>query len=276
METIFYYKETGEIISKNEAIAIFKGFAVPRGTVGIVNKNQRVKIEGNKITNTEEIEKESSIIPVEHVIDVFTDIVNRHNSKVKKETLDNIIKEYSIKTTGKYVSSTEEYDEKKNIIESEDPLTKQRREKIDKIKKRNKVLKKVPLALVIGAMGVISVAGIKYAKNFDTIADDTNDLLNSHHCYINNNIEGTTKVAINDNNELYGRANPSYETITQNTYDELKNVLISEGYTDKEATMCLSSIVPTHTINDIDVTSVSFKEKVDFVLNYTEQLSLNR
>ena len=275
METIFYYRETGEIISKSEANAIFKGFAVPRGTVGIVNQSQRVKIEGGKITNVDDIVKESSIIPPEHVIDVFTDIVNRHNLQVKKDTLDNIIKEYSIKTMGKYVSSTEEYDEKK-IIESEDPLTKQRREKIDRIKKRNKVLKKVPLALVIGAMGVISVAGIKYVKNFDTIADDTNDLLNSHHCYINNDVEGQTKVAINDNTELYGRANPSYETITQNTYEELKNVLISEGYTDKEATMCLSSIVPTHTIKDIDVTSVSFKEKVDFVLNYTEELSLNR
>ena len=75
-------------------------------------------------------------------------------------------------------------------------------------------------------------------------------------------------VAINDYNELYGAPNPDYKEITNDSYKTLKDMLISNGYTDEEATICISSIVPTHTIPDIDVTSTTLSEKLGFVLDY--------
>ena len=64
METIFYYLETGEIISKQELSSILNGFSVARGKIGIVNKNQAVKINEGKIENVPSIENISSIIPI--------------------------------------------------------------------------------------------------------------------------------------------------------------------------------------------------------------------
>ena len=45
-------------------------------------------------------------------------------------------------------------------------------------------------------------------------------------------------------------------------------MLISNGYTDEEATICISSIVPTHTIPNISVTSTTLSDKLGFVLDY--------
>ena len=79
METIFYYLETGEIISKQELSSILNGFSVARGKIGIVNKNQAVKINEGKIENVTSIENISSIIPKELDVILVGDLVFRNN-----------------------------------------------------------------------------------------------------------------------------------------------------------------------------------------------------
>lgn len=266
METIFYYVKTGKILSKDEVSALMSGFAAPQGTIGIVNKSQKVKINNDIIENVGEIKKSSSIMSQDSVLDVFTEIVNKHSqdvkrgiaprSEIRKDELDKMIRDVNEK------------------IESHNKHIEDRKEKIKEQKimqkyRRQKNLKRIAIGTVIASMTTISAVGIKYATNFQKISDDTNDMLNSYHCYIKNDIDaGKTMVAINDYNELYGAPNPDYKEITNDSYKTLKDMLISNGYTDEEATICISSIVPTHTIPDIDVTSTTLSEKLGFVLDY--------
>lgn len=273
METIFYYVKTGKILSKDEVSALMSGFAAPTGTIGIVNKSQRVQINDGVIQNVNDIRNSSSIMSQDSVLDVFTKIVNKHNQEVKtgvspkseirKEELDKIIRDVSDRI------------ERQKNNQKEKELAKRQNE-IGKIRKRQKNLKRIAIGTVIASMATISAVGIKYTTNFQKISHDTNNMLNSYHCYIKNDIDaGKTLVALNDYNELYGKPNPEYKEITNDSYSALKDMLISNGYTDEEATICISSIVPTHTIPNIDVTSTTLSEKLGFVLDY-ESLNYTR
>ena len=105
METIFYYVKTGKILSKDEVSALMSGYAAPTGTIGIVNKSQRVRITDGVIQNVSDIKETSSIMSQDSVLDVFTEIVNKHNqdvkrgispkSEIRKEELDRMIHEES-------------------------------------------------------------------------------------------------------------------------------------------------------------------------------------
>lgn len=280
METLFYYLETGEIISKKELSGILYGIAAPRGNIGVINKNQALHIKDGKVENVNDVQKLTSVIPKEDVNDVFTDIVNLHNEQVKKgyvgktqirkDELDEIVKKYSLNTTGKYVSSNE-------VVEMHhlDRTTEARREKIQKTIQRRKTMKKVAIASVLAAMSTISAVGVKYVVNFDKISHDTYDVLTSEHCYIKNDVEnGKTYVAINDHNMLYGSVNPNYQEITTESLNSLYEVLISQGYSNEEAAICLSSLIPSNYMDSLS-TSSSFSEKLDYVLGY-ESLNYNR
>lgn len=280
METIFYYVETGEILSKKELSGILYGFVAPRGSIGVVNKNQTLHIKDGKIENVNDVQKITSVIPKEDVNDVFTDIVNLHNEQVKKgyvgktqihkDELDEIVRKYSLNTLGKYESSTEVVE-----IHHLDRTTEARREKIQKTIQRRKTMKKVAIASVLAAMSAISAVSVKYAINIDKISHDTYDVLTSENCYIKNDVEhGKTYVAINDHNKLYGSVNPDYQEITTESLNSLYEVLISQGYTNEEAVICLSSLIPSNYIGSLS-TSSSFSEKLDFVLTY-ESLNYNR
>ena len=280
METIFYYVETGEILSKKELSGILYGFVAPRGSIGVVNKNQTLHIKDGKIENVNDVQKITSVIPKEDVNDVFTDIVNLHNEQVKKgyvgktqihkDELDEIVRKYSLNTLGKYESSTEVVE-----IHHLDRTTEARREKIQKTIQRRKRMKKVAIASVLAAMSAISAVSVKYAINIDKISHDTYDVLTSENCYIKNDVEhGKTYVAINDHNTLYGSVNPDYQEITTESLNSLYEVLISQGYTNEEAVICLSSLIPSNYIGSLS-TSSSFSEKLDYVLTY-ESLNYNR
>lgn len=245
METIFYYLETGEIISKQELSSILNGFSVARGKIGIVNKNQAVKINEGKIENVTSIENISSIIPKDEVDDVFTSIVNMHHAQakneqkaqIKKDELDRIIKENAYKK------------EKKAI-------------------RRKKTVKKIAIGTVLTAMVAISAVTVKYSQNYYKIANDTYDVLNSAYCYISNSTDtGKTYVAIDDHNELYGHVNPDYKEITTDSYNALHDVLVSQGYSNEEATVGLSTLIPWFNFKEFD-TSSSLSEKIDYILNY--------
>ncbi len=105
METIFYYVKTGKILSKDEVSALMSGYAAPTGTIGIVNKSQRVRITDGVIQNVSDIKETSSIMSQDSVLDVFTEIVNKHNqdvkrgispkSEIRKDELDRMIREVS-------------------------------------------------------------------------------------------------------------------------------------------------------------------------------------
>ena len=105
METIFYYVKTGKILSKDEVSALMSGYAAPTGTIGIVNKSQRVQITDGVIQNVSDIKETSSIMSQDSVLDVFTEIVNKHNqdvkrgispkSEIRKDELDRMIREVS-------------------------------------------------------------------------------------------------------------------------------------------------------------------------------------
>ena len=248
METIFYYVKTGKILSKDEVSALMSGYAAPTGTIGIVNKSQRVRITDGVIQNVSDIKETSSIMSQDSVLDVFTEIVNKHNqdvkrgispkSEIRKDELDRMIREVSDRI------------ERQKNNQKEKELEK-RREKIKNIRKREKNIKRIAIGTVIASMTTI------------------NEMLNSYHCYIKNDIDaGKTMVALNDYNELYGKPNPEYSEITNDSYNALKDMLISNGYTDEEATICISSIVPTHTIPNISVTSTTLSDKLGFVLDY--------
>lgn len=266
METIFYYVKTGKILSKDEVSALMSGYAAPTGTIGIVNKSQRVQITDGVIQNVSDIKETSSIMSQDSVLDVFTEIVNKHSqdvkkgisprSEIRKDELDRMIREVSDRI------------ERQKNNQKEKELEK-RREKIKKIRKRQKNIKRIAIGTVIASMTTISAVGVKYITNFQKISHDTNEMLNSYHCYIKNDIDaGKTMVALNDYNELYGKPNPEYSEITNDSYNALKDMLISNGYTDEEATICISSIVPTHTIPNISVTSTTLSDKLGFVLDY--------
>lgn len=273
METIFYYVKTGKILSKDEVSALMSGYAAPMGTIGIVNKSQRVQITDGVIQNVSDIKETSSIMSQDSVLDVFTEIVNKHNqdvkrgispkSEIKKDELDRMIREVS-----------DRIERQKNNQKEKELETRQN--EIRKIRKRKKNLKRIAIGTVIASMTTISAVGVKYITNFQKISHDTNEMLNSYHCYIKNDTDaGKTLVALNDYNELYGKPNPEYSEITNDSYNALKDMLISNGYTDEEATICISSIVPTHTIPNISVTSTTLSDKLGFVLDY-EGLSYTR
>ena len=105
METIFYYVKTGKILSKDEVSALMSGYAAPTGTIGIVNKSQRVQITDGVIQNVSDIKETSSIMSQDSVLDVFTEIVNKHSqdvkrgisprSEIRKDELDRMIREVS-------------------------------------------------------------------------------------------------------------------------------------------------------------------------------------
>ena len=257
METIFYYVKTGKILSKDEVSALMSGYAAPTGTIGIVNKSQRVRITDGVIQNVSDIKETSSIMSQDSVLDVFTEIVNKHNqdvkrgispkSEIRKDELDRMIREVS-----------DRIERQKNN---------QKEKELEKRQEKN--IKRNSIRTVISSMTTISAVGVKYITNFQKISHDTNEMLNSYHCYIKNDIDsGKTMVALNDYNELYGKPNPEYSEITNDSYNALKDMLISNGYTDEEATICISSIVPTHTIPNISVTSTTLSDKLGFVLDY--------
>lgn len=81
------------------------GYAAPMGTIGIVNKSQRVQITDGVIQNVSDIKETSSIMSQDSVLDVFTEIVNKHSqdvkrgisprSEIRKDELDRMIREVS-------------------------------------------------------------------------------------------------------------------------------------------------------------------------------------
>ncbi len=211
--------------------------AVKRG-IYPENKKNIVYDMSDKISKNNTIEND--------VVDVFTDIVNKHSDEAKKRL-------------------QQENDDLKNI----EPST----IKMKPTLKRGHTIKNIVLGTVIAAVTTISAVGVKYAINFNKIADETYDTLNEYHCYIKNNMDnGKTMVAINDYNELYGQVNPNYIEITDESYNELKNVLISSGYTDKEAAICISSIISPTKVSEFEKEPASFIEKLDYVLDYESKL----
>ena len=227
--TIFYYVNDGRVISLEELSTIFKGFTIPHGSIGIVKNSPDIIIRNGYIENVDLIKSRSSLLPQDKIFDVFTDIVNRNSNRISKTELDEIVNSY------------DETYLKPNYQQIRHEKNKEYREK--QLIKRKQNAKKILIALIIASVTAISGAGIKYINNVNKIKDDAYDDLKSNHCYINNGIDGRTWVAVNDHNELYGKINPDYKPIDENSKAALYNVLISCGYTNEEAENALSALI---------------------------------
>ncbi len=285
METIIYDTKTGRIIPLGEAQALFQGQTDARSSLGIVNKRQFLDIKDGKITNIQDLDGFASVIPQDKVVDVFTEIVQRHHYEVKngikprtvvpKEELDNIVKEFSLKQFGKYETSSDVIIDKS----AKERETKQRQEKISKLVKRRKriikAVKKITIATLTTAMVAGATLGYTYCEKLQKKAKEAYDKLKESHCFIKNEPEeGKTLVALYDDTQLYGEPNPNYSPITQDSYDSLYNELLLQGYNDKSSVICLSSLTPY--FNGEDYTDdVSFKDKIDYVFDL-DKLDLNR
>lgn len=285
METIIYDTKTGRIIPLEEAQALFHGQTVPRNSLGIVNKKQFLDIKDGKITNVQDLEGFASVIPQDKVVDVFTEIVERHQHDVKnglkertiipREELDNIVKEFSLKQFGKYETNAgviidRSAEEKENRLRQE-----KFKKKIERRKRVIKTTKKIAIATLTTAMVAGATIGITYCEKLNEKSQEAYDTLKASHCYIKNEPEeGKSLVALYDDTELYGEPNPNYTQITQDSYDALHHELVLQGYTDEESTICLSSLIPYFACEDY-TDDVSFKDKIDFVFDL-DKLSLNR
>lgn len=285
METIIYDTKTGRIIPLEEAQALFQGQTDARSSLGIINKRQFLDIKDGKITNVQELDGFASVIPQDKVVDVFTEIVQRHHYEVKngikprtivpKDELDNIVKEFSLKQFGKFESGSDV------IIDTsaEERENRQRQEKIKKQLERKKrvikTIKKVSIATITTAMVAGATLGYAYCEKLNEKSNEAYDKLKESHCFIKNEPEeGKTLVALYDDTELYGEPNPNYSPITQDSYDTLHHELVLQGYTDEASTICLTNLIPYFNCKDY-TDDVSFKDKIDFVFDL-DKLKLNK